>query len=345
MPVNRVSMVSLGKSSIQIVPVALGTWSWGDSGGWEFGKTHTEKDLAEIVSVAVAAGPNILFDTAEGYGGGASEEYLGRFLRESDAKAVIATKFSPRRFEIRRRDLFNALRGSIRRLGIAQVDLYQIHWPTRFASIESRMAPLADAVEEGLVRAVGVCNFSLDQIRRSHDALARRGIPLATVQLEYSLVHRKPELEGVLRACVDREITLLAYSPLAMGMLTGKYSPGRQPPPPRAARYPSAFFSRIEPLIRLMKEIGRRHNDKSLAQVALNWVCCKGAVPIAGAKTKLQAGENLGAMGWRLSNKDVELLDATSMDLWPYSMRPSTNSAFANLREKLRCHRAMLASV
>ena len=317
MPENPVPTISLGKSPIQIAPIAIGTWAWGDVNGWEFGKSHTANDLAGVFAVATAATSSILFDTAERYGSGASEEYLGKFLRESGGRALIATKFSPTRFEIRRKDLFKALHGSMRRLGVEQIALYQIHWPTMFASVESRMAALADAVEEGLARAVGVCNVSLEQMLRSHDALARRGIPLASIQVQYSLVHRKAEADGILSACRERGVTLLAYSPLAMGMLTGKYSLGRQPPPPRAAKYPSAFFSRIEPLIRIMKEIGRRHNDKSLAQVALNWVCCKGAVPIAGAKTQLQAGENLGAMGWKLSNRDVELLDATSMNLWP----------------------------
>jgi aryl-alcohol dehydrogenase-like predicted oxidoreductase len=312
MPVDRPATVSLGKSPIQITPVAVGTWSWGDAGGWEFGKTHTEKDLAEVVSTITAVSPNFLFDTAEGYGGGASEEFLGKFLREFKATALIATKFSPRRFDIRRKDLCDALRGSLRRLGVKQIDLYQIHWPTRFSSTESRMAALADAVEEGLVRAVGVCNFSRDQILSSCDALARRKLTLATVQVEYSLIHRNPETNGVLDLCRERGITLLAYSPMAMGMLTGKYSADRLPPAPRRGKYSSEFLSRIQPLIDLMKKIGARHGQRSPAQVALNWVRDKGAVPIAGAKTKQQAEEALQSLEWNLTGEDMAALDAAS---------------------------------
>lgn len=315
MCVARPPTVPLGNSPIQIVPVAVGTWSWGDAAGWEFGKTHTEKDLAEVVTAITAVGSNFLFDTAESYAGGLSEVYLGKLLRESASKAVVATKFSPRRFEIRRKDLFNALRGSLHRLGVKQIDLYQIHWPTRLSFVESRMEALADAVGEGLVRAVGVSNFSRDQILRSHEALARRNVHLATVQVEYSLIHRNPETNGVPDLCRERGITLLAYSPMAMGMLTGKYSLDRLPPAPRLGKYSSEFLFRIQPLLDLMNEIGVQHGQRSPAQVALNWVRAKGALPIAGVKTKQQALEALQAMEWNLNREEIAALDAASDSL------------------------------
>jgi aryl-alcohol dehydrogenase-like predicted oxidoreductase len=304
--------MQLGTTSIEIGPVAIGTWSWGDTEGWGFGQSHTEKDLLDVIQAAGKSGAEVLFDTAEGYGGGSSERYLGKCLRESGVRAVIATKFSPRRFEIRRKDLFDALRGSLQRLGIKRIDLYQIHWPTRFSSVRSRMAALADAAEDGLVRAVGISNFTREQILRSHDSLSRRNLPLASVQLEYSLLQRDPERNGILNLCKERNITFLAYSPLAMGVLSGKYSSQTRLSGLRGGRYSQSFLTSIQPLILLMKEIGENHGGKTVAQVSLNWVCRKGAVPIAGTKTGRQAEENLGATGWTLTENEMESLDAMS---------------------------------
>ncbi len=113
----------------------------------------------------------------------------------------------------------------MKRLGRSSIDLYQHHFPSRRVDIPQLMDLLADAVEAGKVKAVGVSNYSAEQMRMAHAALARRGIPLASNQVEYSLLHRQPEANGVLDACRELGITLIAYSPLAMGMLTGKYLP------------------------------------------------------------------------------------------------------------------------
>jgi aryl-alcohol dehydrogenase-like predicted oxidoreductase len=304
--------IPLGRTNITVAPVGIGTWSWGDQGGWEFGTSHTEEDLAGVVQEVAESGLTILFDTAESYAHGASEAYLGKYLVARGVRAVLATKFSPRRFEVRRKDLFDALRESIRRLSVKTIDLYQIHWPTRFASVESRMDALAAAVEEGLVRAVGVSNFSREQILRAHDALARKNIPLATVQVEYSLLHRSPETDGVASACAERDITLLAYSPMAMGILTGKYTPGHLPPPARAVKYTPGLLSRIRPLLVVMADIASRHQGGTVPQVALNWVSWKGGMPIAGAKSRPQARQNLSAMTWQLTPEEGAILDEAS---------------------------------
>jgi aryl-alcohol dehydrogenase-like predicted oxidoreductase len=307
--------IPLGKSSLNVAPIGLGTWSWGDVHGWEFGRTHVEKDLKEVVAAAVATGTTILFDTAESYAGGQSEILLGNFLREFEAKAVIATKFSPRRFEFRQKDLLDALRGSLRRLGVDQIDLYQIHWPTKFGSVESRMSALADAFHEGLIRAAGVSNFSRDQVLRAGDALGKRGIPLTSVQVEYSLLHRAPEANGILQLCRELNIKLIAYSPLAMGMLTGKYNPDRLPSGFRALKYPAEMQRKIQPIIHALGEIGEECGGKTPAQVALNWIRSKGALPIPGAKTGRQAEELLGSIGWDLTESEVNRLDALSVSI------------------------------
>jgi aryl-alcohol dehydrogenase-like predicted oxidoreductase len=168
-------------------------------------------------------------------------------------------------------------------------------------------AALAAPYKAGLIKAVGVSNYSEGELRAIHAALATHGIPLATNQVEYSLLRTMPESNGLLRACRELGVTLLAYSPLAMGRLTGKYS---QANPPPGKRNFSAFpMAEIEPVIAELRSCGAAHGGKTPAQVALNWLICKGAVPIPGAKNAAQAEQNAGALGWRLTADEVAALD------------------------------------
>jgi aryl-alcohol dehydrogenase-like predicted oxidoreductase len=161
---------------------------------------------------------------------------------------------------------------------------------------------------------VGVSNYSLDQMCRSHDRLIRVGVPLASNQVEYSLLNRKIERNGLLKECLDRKITPIAYSPIAKGMLTGKYSLQNPPSGVRARIYNRSRLERMQPVLKLLDEIGRRHGDKTPGQVAINWVIYKGALPIPGAKNAKQAYENAGALGWRLDENEVAALDEISED-------------------------------
>jgi aryl-alcohol dehydrogenase-like predicted oxidoreductase len=304
-------LITLGSTDIQVSRIGIGTWSWGDRGDWQFGLTHTEKDIQEVVRTVIDSGVNF-FDTAESYGGGESEKILGRSLSSQQPPVIIATKFSPRRLQLSKRDLLNALRKSVVRLGVEHVDLYQLHWLTRFATLESRMDALAESVATGLTRSVGVSNFTLEQLLRAYDALAKRHVPLASIQTEYNLLHRAPELNGIAETCRKLGIMLIAYSPLAMGMLTGKYTSANPPPRGRSAKYSTSFLGDIQPLIHLLRDIGEAHKGKTGTQVALNWLICKGALPIPGAKTAQQAKELCGAMGWSLTADEVFVLDETS---------------------------------
>ena len=130
--------------------------------------------------------------------------------------------------------------------------------------------------------------------------------------MEYSLINRKVEKNGLLKSCQEQGITLIAYSPLGQGILTGKYSPKRPLPGIRGWRYARSLLEKVQPLLGLMVEIGQAHGGKSAAQVALNWVICKGALPIPGAKNLRQVQENLGALGWRLVEAEVAALDEAS---------------------------------
>jgi aryl-alcohol dehydrogenase-like predicted oxidoreductase len=168
---------------------------------------------------------------------------------------------------------------------------------------------LAAAHRAGLVRAVGVSNYSEAEVRAIHAALAERGIPLATNQIEYSLLRTMPESGGLLHACRDLGVVVLAYSPLGQGRLTGKYSAAN--PPPGRRNFSAFPMAEIDPIVTELRRIGEQRG-KTPAQVALNWVICKGAVPIPGAKNKEQAEQNVGAVGWRLTTDEVQALDRVS---------------------------------
>lgn len=288
--------------------MGVGAWAWGDSTVWGYGKGYTEEDVFEAFSQSLDAGINFI-DTAEIYGWGGSEALVGKFLRRKNCTAVIATKFLPFPWRLTKGSFRRALRRSLHRLQLESVDLYQIHWPLPPVPVRQWMDAMADAVGEGLIKAVGVSNYNASMMRRAHERLLQRGIPLASNQIEFSLLNQKILHNGLLDVCRELDITPIAYSPLAMGMLTGKYSPGNPPPGARRWKYGRAKLAHIAKVCGIMREIGESYGGKSPAQVALNWTICKGAVPIPGAKNGGQALQNAGALGWRLSDEEVQLLD------------------------------------
>lgn len=306
--------IALGPTDLHIRPLGVGTWQWGDRMLWGFGRGYSEDDVRQAFEVSVEAGLDF-YDTAEVYGFGRSEKLLGKFARTTSGPLITATKFFPFPWRLSRKRLAAALRRSLKRLGMTRVDLYQMHWPFPGVSIESWMGAMADCFDDGLIRAVGVSNYNAEQTKRAHAALADRGIPLASNQIPYSMLHRHPERNQLLETCQKLNVTVIAYSPLEQGLLTGKYTPGHPPPGVRGRRLKPGYLENLTPVIGLMREIGSGYDDKSPAQVALNWVMCKGAVPIPGAKNSRQARENAGALGWRLSEGEVEALDKASAAL------------------------------
>ena len=308
---NSIDTIQLGKTDLHVPPLGVGTWQWGDNMIWGYGKGYAEGEIKAAFDVSIAGGITF-FDTAEAYGQGKSERFLGRFIAGNGLRPVVATKFMPLPWRMSKGQLLNALRKSLERLGLAQVDLYQMHWPFPPRPVEFWADALADAVHAGLARAVGVSNYSTDQMRRAHTVLAERGVALASNQVQYNLLCRAPERDGLLDACRELGITLIAYSPLRKGLLTGKYTPANPPPGLRGRTSRPDVLARIQPLIALEREIGAAHGGKTPSQVALNWVICKGALPIPGAKNARQAQENAGALGWRLTADEVAALDAAS---------------------------------
>lgn len=296
---------------LQDVELMVGTWAWGDRYIWGYGQEYGQDEIAAAFQACIQSGM-LFFDTAEVYGQGKSEEFLGRFLEGNPNNIRIATKFMPYPWRLRRSSLFRALKASLRRLGVEKVALYQVHQPLPPIQPETWMDAMVEALQAGLVEAVGVSNYSREWTDRSQNALLRAGFRLASNQVEYSLLNRQVEKNGLLRQCADQGITVLAYSPLAMGVLTGKYSPEKPVKGVRSVVYNQKMLARIQPLIHLLNKIGSDHAGKTAAQVALNWVICKGAVPIAGVKTPVHALHNAGALGWRLTEEEIEQLDFVS---------------------------------
>jgi aryl-alcohol dehydrogenase-like predicted oxidoreductase len=306
--------ITIGQSGIVTAPLGVGTWAWGDSRLWGYGQGYGREDLAGAFAASVAAGVT-LFDTAEIYGRGESERILGELVRATNAPITVATKFAPYPWRFSARTLRGALDASLRRLGLARVDLYQIHFPYTILSIPALMDALADAVAEGKVRAVGVSNYSAPQMQRAHEVLARRGVPLASNQVQYSLLWRQPERNGVLATCQALGVTLIAYSPLAQGRLTGTYGPGHRPSDWRRWQpdFSEANLRRNAGLLDLLRGIGQDHGGKTPAQVALNWLIHQaGVLPIPGAKTAAQAVGNAGTLGWALTPAEITALRAAS---------------------------------
>jgi aryl-alcohol dehydrogenase-like predicted oxidoreductase len=295
---------------LHAIEMGLGAWQWGDQMVWQYGHGYGDTEVQQAFLASLNEGIRFI-DTAEIYGNGRSERLLGQFLKETDQPVLIATKFLPFPWRFGKGAIVRALKGSLARLGVESVDLYQIHWPTPLLSIDTMMEGLAECVKSGLTRTVGVSNFSQTQMVAAYSSLARHNIPLASNQVHYSLLSRMVEKNGILARCKELGIRLIAYSPIEMGLLTGKYSVDSPPPGARGRNY-SKLVPKLGPLLKLMTEIGQDHGGKSNAQVALNWVICKGALPIPGAKNAVQAQENASALGWRLTDEEFARLDEAS---------------------------------
>ena len=311
---------TLGRSSLRVPRLGVGAMTWGEPRGLArlhpaqtaYGAAHGYEEELRAVEVSLAAGVN-LFDTAAMYSGGASEHRLGELSAGRDL--VVASKF-PSGLRFRVEQFPEELEASLGRLGRSSIDLYQHHFPTRRASIPELMDQMAKAVEAGKVNAVGVSNYSASQMREAHAALARHGIPLASNQVEYSLLHRQPETNGVLDACRELGITLIAYTPLAGGLLTGKYSPQNRPGGfyrRVLPRYRRRALEEIQPVVALLSEIGSRY-EKTPSQVALRWLIEDPAVlPIPGAKNGRQATGNAAALTFSLTPEETDALGEATL--------------------------------
>lgn len=300
--------------------MGIGTSAWGGR-EWGYGSGYGEAQLRDTFEACLGAGLRS-FDTAEVYGDGEAERLLGSFISQVRGPVQVASKYmtfhplgGPRYFSrIRASALPYALDASLERLKVSHISLYQIHHPPwMWPRPNELMDALAAAVEQKKVAHVGVCNFDANQLRGAHAALLRRGVRLYSNQIEYSLLHRAPERNGVLTACRDLGVTVMAHCPLGRGALTGGYGAGGSKGlRPRSRHFSEASLRRMAPLVDALEELGRELGGRSPSQISISWLLSKGVVPIPGAKTPAQAQDNAGALGWQLTRAQGLRLDQMS---------------------------------
>jgi aryl-alcohol dehydrogenase-like predicted oxidoreductase len=273
----------LGATGLVVSPLGLGT------NRWAYGKN--DEAVSETFRAYINAG-GTFFDTAEVYGLGKSERLLGECLRQDKRPILIASKYLP----LPLHPFKQALDGSLKRLGVPTIDLYYIHFPR--GNIERLMDQMAQAVADGTIRAVGVSNFSAVQMRQAAARLARYDIPLAANEVQYNLLHRQPEVDGVLDACCELNVALVAYVPLARGGL---------------APNSSSSTRGSEALQTVLTTIAHAHS-KSVPQVALNWLLRRDEhiIPIPGATSVRHVQENAEALTWELSDEEFVAIDQAS---------------------------------
>ena len=297
--------------------IGVGTWAWGNQFLWGY-DPQQDATLATTFQRAVQLGLSF-FDTADSYGTGRlqgrSEQLLGDFCAGLDPAQrqtlTLATKLAPFPWRLGRGGYRRAFEASRQRLR-GKLDLVQLHWSTR------RYAPwqegplldgLADLVQQGEVAALGVSNIGPQRLRQLHAHLAERGVPLRSLQIQLSLLcPAAVASSGVGPVCRELGIELIAYSPLALGLL-GR-PPGPLPPlPPGPRRWLwRRLWPGVQPLLEAMDGIGRAHGAGAGA-VALNWCRAHGAMPIVGLRTPAQAEKAAGALAWRLSQEERQQLD------------------------------------
>jgi aryl-alcohol dehydrogenase-like predicted oxidoreductase len=311
----------LGQTDIEITPIGLGVMQFaGGEGIFRMMFPEISQEMMNgIIKAALDGGIN-WFDTAEIYGRGRSERGLANALRTAEIKddeVIVATKWLPM-FRTAR-NIPRTISDRIHFLDGYSIDLYMVHQPWGFSPPEAEMDAMADLVQAGKVRSTGVSNFNEEQMRRAHAALHKRGLMLAANQVQYSLLHRKIETNGVLAAAKELGITITAWSPLASGLLTGKFHKDpeilNQTPFGRRMRLRPGI-ERSRPLIQVLDEIAVKH-DATPAQVALNWLINfhgETVVAIPGASKVHHAEESAGSMKFRLSDADMARLDERSSE-------------------------------
>jgi aryl-alcohol dehydrogenase-like predicted oxidoreductase len=287
---QQAALRPLGKTGAEVPAIGVGTnrWSLGAN----------DAPVFETYQTLVEAGGGFI-DTAEVYGFGKSERLIGDCIRKDGRPVFVASKFAPFVARTSPRHLIAALDASLGRLGLASLDLYYVHFPFPFADLGGFADGLIEAVKSGKTRYVGVSNFSADQMRRVADRLARADIPLAANEVHYSLAHRNPETNGVLGACRELDVALVAYFPLASGRLAAAAADGRQ--------------DKLEAVRRVLAEVAQAHQTTP-SQAALNWLLARDphVIPIPGASKAHHAKANLAALDWRLTDEEFAALDAAS---------------------------------
>tara|TARA_R110002003_G_scaffold325_4_gene18788 strand:+ start:12741 stop:13862 length:1122 start_codon:yes stop_codon:yes gene_type:complete len=314
-PEGTPNAVYKGKNGdVRAPPICTGAWSWGDKATWHY----SPEEFPAIKAAwrhCVSKGINFI-DTAQVYGTGESEVICGKLIKDMPRDSyIMQTKYyvvpqlkdvlhpadAPRR----------KLETSLKNLGLEYVDIYLVHGPIHVQSIATIAKSMADCVDRGMARAVGVANYSTEDMLTMENELAKYGVPLAINQVEFSVLRRLPELSGLLQTCKSRNIVLQSYSSLAQGRLTGKYTAAN--PPPKEYRFSSYDMKHVEPVNAVLKQIADRRGV-GISAVALNYNLCKGITPVVGVRKVQQAQENCAALEWRLANEEIKMIDGVSFE-------------------------------
>jgi aryl-alcohol dehydrogenase-like predicted oxidoreductase len=301
----------LGKTDLELTTVGLGTWAMG--GPWQFGWGPQDDDEAiAAILAALELGINWI-DTAPAYGNGHSEQIIGKALKQTSQKPIIATKcgilWNEKRQKVTclKKDSVRAeCHNSLKRLNVEVIDLYQMHWPDPNEDVEEGWEEMARLADEGKVRYLGVSNFNVEQIKR-----VQKIHPVASVQPPYSMLHREVEGE-LLDYCGQNNIGVVVYSPMQRGLLTGKFSAEKLAGLPiddhrrRNPDFHEPGFSATMELVEHLKEIAGR-GGRTCAQLAVSWVLRRPEITaaIVGARRPEQIKETAPAGDWNLSQEDI----------------------------------------
>ncbi|KAK5156805.1 hypothetical protein LTR04_005581 [Oleoguttula sp. CCFEE 6159] len=315
-PTAETKVTLRGKNgNVEAPYMSIGAWSWGDEATWHWSPEELPH-VKEGWEVFRKAGINWI-DNAQAYGSGESERICKQLFQGLNREEfVIQTKwyvvpdnttnlFHPSRAPAK------MLKDSLERMGLDYVDIYLVHGHIHAGSIAQTAKGLAECVDSGMTKTVGVANYSEKDMIEMADELKKYGIPLATNQCEFSILRRHPEVHGLLQACKDRGIVFQSYSSLAQGRLTGKYNSHNEPP--KTYRFSSYPMKDIEPTLAVLDEIAKKRS-KSIAAVALNYNISKGVVPVVGMRSAAQARQNAQAFGWRLTREEIKQIDEVSFE-------------------------------
>lgn len=292
-----------GNNGLRISRIGVGIWQASEA--WK----ADDSKVIEAIGKAHELGVNLI-DTAEGYGFGHSEAVLGKALREYGRdNFVVATKVYGS--HLRYNELQKAAAASMKRLGVSEIDLFQIHWPDPWEQIPMKetMKAMEKLYDEGKIRAIGVSNFAVRDLEEARSFLSTTDI--VSNQVRYNMIQRNVE-EEVIPYARKNGISIIAWSPLAQGALTGKYNPGNVPKGDVREGNPlfaGKNMSSIQPLLKTLSSLAEKHG-RSVSQISLNWLASRpDVIPIPGARDPKQALENVTALEFELSKEDLSQID------------------------------------
>ncbi len=323
--------INLGASGLKVSEVSLGTMT--------FGREANEEESVKILNYYLKNGGNFI-DTANVYAEGRSEEILGRALKGIRDDIVLATKAffptskGPNNRGASRKNILKAVEDSMKRLQTSYIDLYQMHCWDDFTPIEETMSALDYLGKKGYVRYIGISNYSGWQIEKALRTSEVYGYEkIISAQMQYSLVVRDIEME-VVPVCQSEGLSIMAWGPLGGGFLSGKYKAGEKPKEGRIAKasndWEEAWNKRATEknfkILGKLEEISKVRN-KTVPQVALNWIISQNIIPILGARTLEQIKDNMGAAGWNLTQQELNELNEVSKleEKYPYRFIRSAN--------------------